>query len=668
MLNNTEWKILRVLNKHHGEFISSKTIATELNVSDRTVRTYIKNVIGIVQAHGAEIIAKQGSGYKLMILDRFDFNLFLRNVSEIRKNRKDATLLEGTSERQYYLLNRLLLEDQVLSIDQVAAEMYVSDSTIAGLIAEIRKLLKSYSLKVKIKGDQEFYIDGDERNKRHFIMDYFFNKKFGNSLSSNIDDHFLFNDINFAELIIILLDECREAKLKLSDYVIRNLALHIALAVKRIKDGFKIQSFPDSDRMSCSKEYEVAQKILYRIERSFKVSFPKEEANYIALHLKAKTNATAQESHGESDHASNVKRQLVDIFEKMDRDLSINIANDPILIEGMVAHFKPFLSRLKSGILLDNPLLPQFKEQYSAELNLTKKYFKSMPVLAGYDISNDEWAYIALHIMAALERYANKRKVKTLVVCATGYGSAQMLKTQLEIKFGNRLTVVDVISYYEITDEILKGIDLIISSIDLSHIVLPVPALVVDVFLTEQDQHRIGEFIEQSNRPNKRYGQNELPENKHNVQIFDEYFSPERFIIIDGKTTKQEVLKRMIVRLEEYGQKGFESLLLKQMELRETYSSIVFGKTLAFPHPAHPIGIKGQIVVAMCRSGIYWDEENPDVKLVFLMSPSRTKNEGLERVSRSLVTLVQNQNLQEQIITCQSFDQFRETFIPIMKK
>lgn len=43
--------------------------------------------------------------------------------------------------------------------------------------------------------------------------------------------------INFAEIMIIVLDECRDAKLKLSDFVMNNLVLHIALMVQRIRSG-----------------------------------------------------------------------------------------------------------------------------------------------------------------------------------------------------------------------------------------------------------------------------------------------------------------------------------------------------------------------------------------------------------------------------------------------
>ena len=59
-------------------------------------------------------------------------------------------------------------------------------------------------------------------------------------------------------------------------------------------------------------------------------------------------------------------------------------------------------------------------------------------------------------------------KLHALIICATGYGSAQLLKNRVISEFGKNITVVNVKGYYEINETTLKGIDLIISSIDLS--------------------------------------------------------------------------------------------------------------------------------------------------------------------------------------------------------
>lgn len=58
--------------------------------------------------------------------------------------------------------------------------------------------------------------------------------------------------------------------------------------------------------------------------------------------------------------------------------------------------------------------------------------------------------------MAALERLKEKQKFNILVICATGYGSAQMLKNRIDNELVNLVHIVDVIGYYELSDERLK--------------------------------------------------------------------------------------------------------------------------------------------------------------------------------------------------------------------
>ena len=66
-----------------------------------------------------------------------------------------------------------------------------------------------------------------------------------------------------------------------------------------------------------------------------------------------------------------------------------------------------------------------------------------MPALKNYTINEDEWAYLALHLMAALKERA-AHKLHALIICATGYGSAQLLKNRVVSEFGKNITVVSV--------------------------------------------------------------------------------------------------------------------------------------------------------------------------------------------------------------------------------
>ena len=86
----------------------------------------------------------------------------------------------------------------------------------------------------------------------------------------------------------IVLEECQEANLKLSDFVLQNLVVHIALAIGRIKSGFEISNL-DCQMAVNDIERRVAKKILSRVSKVTNQEFPVQEIDYITLHLLAKS-------------------------------------------------------------------------------------------------------------------------------------------------------------------------------------------------------------------------------------------------------------------------------------------------------------------------------------------------------------------------------------------
>ena len=68
---------------------------------------------------------------------------------------------------------------------------------------------------------------------------------------------------------------------------------------------------------------------------------------------------------------------------------------------------------------------------------MTRDLLAAMPLFGDEELPDDEVAYVALHFMAAMERHKENQKFNILVICATGYGSAQtiiLLKKLLRIE------------------------------------------------------------------------------------------------------------------------------------------------------------------------------------------------------------------------------------------
>lgn len=657
MLNKKEKQIIQYLTKDKEQFVTSKELAAHMGCSDRTIRTYYKTLVEKLDNHsGLDLISKQGYGYKLDILDDDAYADFLEE-NHINNHHFNYQSVTDINDRYNFLLNKLLFEQNEIYFDDLADELFVSRSTLSSDFKKIREKFKPYHLKIESKANKGVYVMGQERDKRRFIMDYFIDSGFINTMHSYVDNELLNQKISFEELTIIVLDECREGGLKLSDFVIQNLVIHIALAIRRITEGFRISKVSDDEVVLRGlAERRVAENILKRVSVSTGIHFPIEEVDYITLHLVSK-------GHGNSCHISEVlqeqiRQELIDSISQ----INPSVKNDFQLIEGLLAHLSTMYIRLQGKVVMENPLTAEIQANYRDMYQLAERVVSNMPTFSPYTLSPNEIAYIALHFMAAKERYKEQRKYNVLVICATGYGSAQMLKSRIENELGNLVSITDVIGYYEINDEKLKGIDFIVSSIDLSNLMFNIPVFTVSVFLNDEELKDIKQGIAHLNTSmaNVEDHQAELSVK----DVFDDYFSEDYFFLMSD-ATKEDVLKKLAESISVNENDQFEKRLLDMMKQREAMSSIVFGENIAVPHPLKAVGSKHHFAVAIVKNGVKWDEQYSSIKLIFLMSMSIHDNDGLPELTSAIVDLVDNPKLQEQMLACQSFDEFKKIFLSI---
>ncbi|MCQ2963762.1 BglG family transcription antiterminator [Streptococcus sp.] len=657
MLNKKEKQIIQYLTKDKEQFVTSKELAAHMGCSDRTIRTYYKTLVEKLDNHsGLDLISKQGYGYKLDILDDDAYADFLEenHINDRHFNYQSVT---DINDRYNFLLNKLLFEQNEIYFDDLADELFVSRSTLSSDFKKIREKFKPYHLKIESKANKGVYVMGQERDKRRFIMDYFIDSGFINTMHSYVDNELLNQKISFEELTIIVLDEYREGGLKLSDFGIQNLVIHIALAIRRITEGFRISKVSEDEVvLRVLAERRVAENILKRVSVSTGIHFPIEEVDYITLHLVSK-------GHGNSCHISEVLQEQVrqELIDSIDQ-INPTVKNDFQLIEGLLAHLSTMYIRLQGKVVMENPLTAEIQANYRDMYQLAERVVSNMPTFSPYTLSPNEIAYIALHFMAAKERYKEQRKYNVLVICATGYGSAQMLKSRIENELGNLVSITDVIGYYEINDEKLKGIDFIVSSIDLSNLMFNIPVFTVSVFLNDEELKDIKQGIAHLNTSmaNVEDHQDELSVK----DVFDDYFSEDYFFLMSD-ATKEDVLKKLAESISVNENDQFEKRLLDMMKQREAMSSIVFGENIAVPHPLKAVGSKHHFAVAIVKNGVKWDEQYPSIKIIFLMSMSIHDNDGLPELTSAIVDLVDNPKLQEQMLACQSFDEFKKIFLSI---
>lgn len=671
MLSKRETQILKLLFDHKHTYLTSQEIASGIDVSNRTARKYLHLLEDALKQESlATIEAKQGNGYQLKIEDARRFDEFYLEEVKSQMASKDITTIQESNDRQYYILNRLFFEQSAVYVDAIADELFVSRSTISNDLVEIKKLITPYQIELQSKSNKGIFIVGNEQNIRHFIMNYFFMERLHDNLFAFSMYANLLEGISVEEIVIIVLDECRESQLKLSDFIVYNLVLHIGLAIKRIQNGFfmDIQAPISFDEDSI--EYQTALKILARIEHAVGITFSSEEADFIALHLKNKITAKTIFKKADATEEQ-IRAQLLETLKVIDQDTPFDLEHDTILIDGLMLHFIPLLTRLQNNSSIENPLLEEIKTQYPDLFELTVNYFSKMPVFKSYQVTEGEWAYLAIHITAAVERYFNEQKTHVLVICATGLGSSQMIKNRLEREFGSRILIEKVISYYEIAEQDLSHIDLVISSINLGNIVLNAPIVNVSVFLGKDDIQKINHEISSNKGSHfvagrKESDRKELVEEQ--VELIERSFKPDLFYFVGEHSTKDAVLRELISKIEAVEGTDLQENFLKQLKLRESYSSVVFSEFMAVPHPIEALTKEGHVAVAVAPEGITWDKEYQNIQLVFLLSPDKFGKFEIDKVSQMLVEIMEDDTFRKALAFSDTFDNFIKAFIDQFKK
>ena len=576
MLNIKEKDILQFLIKNKERFVTSKELAEYLSCSDRTVRNALKLIEKTMIIQGVQLISKQGQGYQIFFENQGAYQEF-RQTYELEEDYTKTAVSKG-DDRLVFILNKLLFEQVPVLFDDLADELYVSRSTLSHDFKKIRVMLSEYNLSIESRANKGVYVSGEERDKRRFIMHYFLENQFLKTLHCYVKFNFFDQTVPLEEFARIVLDECQEANLKLSDFVLQNLVVHIALSMIRLKSGFEIKNI-DCQMTDDAIERKVAQRILSKVSQVTNQEFPVQEIDYITLHLLAKSQQCQKNQKNISEEC--LKKSLVKTFQDLGLDDIYNFSSDFQLIEGLITHLMTLQVRLESRITLNNPLVNEIKQNYSDIFFMTREILANMDMFLEWPISDDEIAYVSLHFLAAMERSKESTKFNILAICATGFGAAQMLRNRLETEFGNRLEVVDVIGYYELNQEKLKGIDFIVSAVDLSNLYFQIPVFKVSVFLKSDEMEMIRKAMNQM-QVSSHVRSSKISKFENNN--FRQYFSKENFLI-STKSDKENLLEKMIQGLSVGESNEFEQSLLHGIKQREELSSVVFSEKIAVPHP-----------------------------------------------------------------------------------
>src|SRR5699024_2887692 len=406
MLNARMKLILRELMASESP-LTGAYLASVNQVTARTTRNDVKNLNKIVSEYGAQIHTVMGKGYQLKVIDDHKFRRFLReNLSE--EEAIDNLVPSLPEERTAYLIKRFLLSNGYLKLDDLADEIYVSRSTIQNDLKNVKKVLDHYDIHLESKPNHGLKAVGDELKLRFCMAEYIFDRS--EEISDKLPDELFssFPKKDMAAVLEIIVDEIKVYDITLSDIAINNLLIHIVIAYKRIKEGHHVSLYhTDFKEIAEQREFQVAERIVKKVERTLDVRFPEEEVAYVAIHLLG----TKMVSVPGTSYEKSVDRlinpdtyQLVDaMLEKIEEKMNLKINRDQELMVALGLHLRPAINRYKYGMNIRNPMLEDIKRNYPLAYEAGIIAALAIEEHTGSEINENEIGYLALHIGAAME-------------------------------------------------------------------------------------------------------------------------------------------------------------------------------------------------------------------------------------------------------------------------
>lgn len=626
MIDSQVRKVLFYIEEH--EDVMPQALAEEFNVSDRTIRTYVKKLNGQIEP-AAHIHKARGGGYSLVVSDRVAFDKLI-SASSQGGSRAIPSTPEG---RVSYLLRDLLSRTDWITLDDFSEILFVSRNAISSDLKQVEEQLVRFDLALERRPHYGIRVSGSEMSRRLCLA----NITLDHLMDVRADD-----DGNRASLDVIArcVDEViADEGFQINSAAYQNLMVHIAIAVRRIREGCYVPMEAEHlERLRPTREFAVAKRIADGIGSAFSIDLPQEEVAYIAIHLAGKQSLyTGPDGEDEglviSDEVWNVVSEMIELIWDA---YHFDFRGDLELRMNLARHIVPLAVRLKYRMRIDNPLLADIKERFTLAYSMA---LDSSTILAehyGNRLSDDEIGYIALAFALALERQKNEAPRKNiLVVCASGQGSAKLLEYRYRQEFGSLVDKVVTCDASHIDSVDMAGIDYVFTTVPL-HRSLPVPVRQVSFFLDDGDKQDVRDLLSGINP----------------AGCLAPFFTPELFVADIEAPDKHEVIERLCATASAYRAVpgDFCDLVLRREELAQTS----FGNQVAMPHPVQAVSDETFVCVGLLRQAVDWNGQA--VRAVFLVSVSKAKNKKLDTFYRSMAKLLTNKQAIQELVDNQTWD------------
>lgn len=608
---------------HKSQMVSISTLASKLNVSERTIRNDIKQLNHMLQ-YCAAIEGKQGK-YILRIFDAVQFQKVVQDL----ENTND--FLNTVQNRMDYIFDKLMHTEEPVLADELAYEMNVGRTTLMQDLKKLRMQLEAYHLAIVGKTGKGLLLHGREIDIRQYVLEHVYDQVYQNY---PLDE----------EIIQIITKIFEENALENSVKV--SFIRFTTLMLDRFLTGHYVGELSSQFyHLTTRTEFQFVHQIMEQIEQYLHIEFPIEEKLFVLLPIIGMRTPTDIQGMQFIEVDPSIHDLMEHVLQQIQEKMHISIDSGEFTDE-FLYHLMFMINRLRFHVRLKNPMLDELNRKYPLACQMANIAAEVVEQEYGLPVSDDEKGYLASYFSVFIEESGmwQNKVYRVAVVCGTGRVTARLVAVQLK-KVLDSTAEISLFADEKVNCDVLNQYDIVLTTVELSCSCNRPVIRIYEIFNEQELIHKIEKA--------RYWDQIDVPVIDNNWFVMTGLLDKSRFFLLDPSQSYEDAIADMTRSLTESGQ--VDAGFLERLCRREEKGTMVFG-AVAIPHSTQSVSNKLVLSVGIFQKPISY--KNHQIRIIFMLAlPQNTTKEDdlLLRVYDEIVHITQNAEMIEKIAAATDF-------------
>lgn len=606
-LHARQKNLLSVLNRKHGT-ASGKELAAALDISERTVRSDIREINEQLKDYGIEINPLYGKGYSLQIRDR---RMFVELFSERES-------YASRDDRVRTLLLRLLRENDWMEIGMLEDEMFVSRTTLENDLKTVKKRISARHpyLQMERKGNY-VRLENNEIKRRAILIRIYAEYWDYDSREGIVLKQGTLSADMLREIQIELKQALAKWKIPLDDSAFIYLTLSIGIMYSRVKNGYMIRhtdvSRPDSD-LSDTIRY-----VVDRLNAGWQMDFRRAELIWLSDILKQLALLC------DSKYSKNFVLENTDVLchhivngllEKIEEEYRIDFTTDDRLFVDLTKHVQALFDGIVAPQIQNHVLGNELRRKYPLLGDIARFAREYLEEQCEIELGKDEEDYLFPFLISAYRLLYRKKwemGIPTCVISHLNQSVTHYLMEQLHNNFKDRLLLLGPYPVHAKEVALSAKPLIVLSTARTSSLqnLNNVSVVMISAMLEREDIKNIKMHID---RAMCRVNFGELP------KPIGEYFPPELIYSMNNRESLTTTLAAIRSEME-------EKLHLEKMPPAdpEKAYSVLLRNGLLFIYQEDDSAENAAASLVLLRKGISWKQLRSVQSVLYLVIPRKSR-------------------------------------------